>query len=123
MAAKQRPYQYYDSTISICSTCLQRVDAKIVFQDGRVWMLKRCPAHGAERVLMADDIAYYKLARETFIKTPEQVMAPNTPVRYGCPYDCGICPDHDQRHYLHKRCASKSRYALRWCAMPLIAGW
>ena len=56
MAAKQRPYQYYDSTISICSTCLQRVDAKIVFQDGCMWMLKRCPAHGAERALMADDI-------------------------------------------------------------------
>lgn len=93
---RQRPYQYYDSTISICSTCLRRVDAKIVFQDGCVWMLKRCPAHGAERVLLADDIAYYKLARETFIKTPEQVIAPNTPVRHGCPYDCGICPDHEQ---------------------------
>ena len=96
MSAKQRPYQYYDSTISICSTCLARVDAKIVFQNGCVWMLKRCPVHGPERVLMADDIGYYKLARETFIKTPEQVIAPNTPVRYGCPYDCGICPDHEQ---------------------------
>ena len=96
MAAKRRPYQYYDSTISICSTCLRRVDAKVVFQDGCVWMLKRCPEHGAERVLMADDIGYYKLARESFIKTPEQVIAPNTPVRHGCPYDCGICPDHEQ---------------------------
>jgi uncharacterized radical SAM superfamily Fe-S cluster-containing enzyme len=72
------------------------VDAKIVFQDGCVWMLKRCPDHGPDRVLLADDIAYYKLARETFIKTPEQVLKPNTAVRYGCPYDCGICPDHEQ---------------------------
>lgn len=96
MPAKQRPYQYYDSTISLCSTCLSRIDAKIVFQDGCVWMLKRCPQHGPERVLMADDIAYYKMARETFIKTPEQVLAPNTATHYGCPYDCGICPDHEQ---------------------------
>jgi len=59
-------------------------------------MLKRCPEHGAQRVLIADDIDYYKRAREIFVKTPEQVTRYNTPVRYGCPYDCGICPDHEQ---------------------------
>ena len=96
MAPKLRPYQFYDTTVSICATCLRRVDAKIVFQDGGVWMLKRCPEHGAERVLIADDIDYYKRAREIFVKTPEQVTRYNTPVRYGCPYDCGVCPDHEQ---------------------------
>ena len=96
MAPRLRPYQFYDTAVSICSTCLRRVDAKIVFQDGGVWMLKRCARHGAERVLLADDIDYYKRAREVFVKTPEQVRRPNTPVKYGCPYDCGICPDHEQ---------------------------
>ena len=42
MAPKLRPYQFYDTAVSICSTCYRRVDAKIVFQDGGVWMLKRC---------------------------------------------------------------------------------
>jgi len=96
MGHKLRPYQFYDTAVSICSTCYRRVDAKIVFQDGGVWMLKRCPDHGGERVLLADDIDYYRRAREVFLKTPEQVCRPNTPVRYGCPYDCGICPDHEQ---------------------------
>jgi len=96
VAPKLRPYQFYDTAVSICATCLRRVDAKIVFQDGGVWMLKRCPEHGAERVLIADDIDYYKRAREIFVKTPEQVTRYNTPVRYGCPYDCGVCPDHEQ---------------------------
>ncbi len=96
MAPKLRPYQFYDTAVSICATCLRRVDAKIVFQDGGVWMLKRCPEHGAQRVLIADDIDYYKRAREIFVKTPEQVTRYNTPVRYGCPYDCGVCPDHEQ---------------------------
>jgi len=96
VAPKLRPYQFYDTAVSICATCLRRVDAKIVFQDGGVWMLKRCPEHGAQRVLIADDIDYYKRAREIFVKTPEQVTRYNTPVRYGCPYDCGICPDHEQ---------------------------
>ena len=96
MAPKVRPYQFYDTAISICSTCFRRVDGKIVFQDGAVWMLKRCAEHGAERVLLADDIDYYKRSREVFVKAPEQVARYNTPSRYGCPYDCGICPDHEQ---------------------------
>jgi uncharacterized radical SAM superfamily Fe-S cluster-containing enzyme len=93
---KTRPYKFYDTAVSICSTCYRRVDGKIVFQDGAVWMLKRCPDHGRERVLLADDIEYYKRCREVFVKTPEQVQRYNTPTRYGCPYDCGICPDHEQ---------------------------
>src|SRR6185369_8957307 len=55
-----RPYLYYDTAISICSTCYQRIDAKIVFEDAKVWMLKRCPQHGFERVLVADDVDYYR---------------------------------------------------------------
>ncbi len=96
MAPRIRPYQFYDTAISLCATCLRRVDAKIVFQDGAVWMLKRCVDHGGQRVLLADDIDYYRRAREVFVKTPEQVQHYNTPVRYDCPYDCGICPDHEQ---------------------------
>jgi len=96
MAPRLRPYQFYDVAVSLCSTCLRRVDAKIVFQEGRVWMLKRCAHHGPERVLVSDDIDYYKMSREVFIKEPEQVHHYNTQSHYGCPYDCGICPDHEQ---------------------------
>lgn len=24
----------------------------------------------------------------------------NTPIKYGCPYDCGLCPDHEQHSCL-----------------------
>jgi uncharacterized radical SAM superfamily Fe-S cluster-containing enzyme len=100
MTDKLRPYLFYDVAISICSTYYRRVDAKIVFEDGKVWMLKRCPQHGHARVLVADDIDYYRRSREVFIKTPEQPMVYNTPVKYGCPYDCGLCPDHEQHSCL-----------------------
>lgn len=100
MTDKLRPYLFYDVAISICSTCYRRIDAKIVFEDGKVWMLKRCPEHGHQRVLVADDVDYYRRSREVFIKTPEQPMVYNTPVKYGCPYDCGLCPDHEQHSCL-----------------------
>jgi 7,8-dihydro-6-hydroxymethylpterin dimethyltransferase len=98
--AKTRDYLFYDTAVSICTTCFRRVDAKIVFEDGNVFLLKRCPEHGFERVLMADDIDYYRRCREVFIKPPEMPDHYNTPVKYGCPYDCGLCPDHEQHSCL-----------------------
>jgi len=100
MTEKVRPYLFYDVAISICSTCYRRIDAKIVFEEDKVWMLKRCPQHGFQRVLVADDVDYYRRSREVFIKRPEQPMMYNTPIKYGCPYDCGLCPDHEQHSCL-----------------------
>lgn len=98
--AKTRDYLFYDTAVSICTTCYRRVDAKIVFEDERVYMLKRCPEHGFERVLMADDVDYYRRCREVFLKHPEMPQMYNTPVKWGCPYDCGLCPDHEQHSCL-----------------------
>ena len=98
--ARTRDYLFYDTAVSICTTCYRRVDAKIVFEDGNVYMLKRCTVHGFERVLMADDVDYYKRCREIFVKKPEMPAHYNTPVKYGCPYDCGLCPEHEQHSCL-----------------------
>ena len=78
MGAKLRPYLFYDSAVSICSTCLARVEAKILLKDDRVFLEKWCPEHGRERVLIADDAAYYRKAREVFIKAPEMPRRFNT---------------------------------------------
>ena len=54
-----RNYTYYDFTLSLCPECLKRIDAKIVFEGEKVYMLKRCPEHGRSKVLIADDIAIW----------------------------------------------------------------
>jgi uncharacterized radical SAM superfamily Fe-S cluster-containing enzyme len=100
VADRLRPYLFYDVAVSICSRCFRKVEGKIVFQDGSVFMLKRCPVHGDERVLMADDVEYYRRCREVFIKPPEMPNVFNTPVKWGCPYDCGLCADHQQHSCL-----------------------
>ncbi len=100
MTDRVRPYLYYDVVVSICSTCYRKVEGKIIFQDGNVFMLKRCPEHGAEKVLIADDVDYYRRCREIFIKPPEMPYVYNTPVKWGCPYDCGLCTDHEQHSCL-----------------------
>ena len=94
-----RKYTYYDFTLSLCPECLKRVDAKIVFENEKVYMLKRCTEHGNSKVLIADDIEYYKNIRN-YNKPSETPYTFNTKTHYGCPYDCGLCPDHEQHSCL-----------------------
>jgi 7,8-dihydro-6-hydroxymethylpterin dimethyltransferase len=95
----ERPYTYYDFTLSLCSQCLQRVDTKIVFEGDDVYMLKRCPEHGPEKALIATDVEYYRNVRN-YAKKSEMPLQFNTKTHYGCPYDCGLCPDHEQHSCL-----------------------
>src|SRR6185503_17511925 len=92
---RDRDYLFYELTTSLCATCLRKVEAKVVIQDQNVFMLKRCPEHGFAKVLISTDAEYYKLSRQT-IKPGQMPLKFNTPIRWGCPYDCGLCPDHEQ---------------------------
>ncbi len=94
-----RPYLFYELTNSICSTCLRKVEAKVVIQDGRVYLDKHCPVHRRERVLISTDAAYYEQQRR-YLKPGQLPKRFNTPTAYGCPYDCGLCPDHEQHSCL-----------------------
>lgn len=92
-------YVYYDFTLSLCPECLRRVEAKIIFENEKVYMLKRCPEHGRQKVLIATDVAYYKNIRN-YNKPSEYPLRFNTKTHFGCPYDCGLCTDHEQHSCL-----------------------
>ncbi len=96
---QDRPYLFYELTNSLCSKCLRKVEAKIIFQDEKVYLLKNCPEHGPEKVLISTDIPYYKLSRN-FLKPGQMPKQFNTLTERGCPYDCGLCPDHEQHSCL-----------------------
>ncbi|MDX1938439.1 MAG: radical SAM protein [Flavihumibacter sp.] len=95
----ERDYTYYDYTVSLCPECLRRIDAKVVFENNEVYLLKNCPAHGFSKVLIATDVAYYKNIRN-YNKPSEMPLHFNTKTHYGCPYDCGLCQDHEQHSCL-----------------------
>ena len=100
MTVKTRPYLYYDHVVSLCEQCLRRIEGKQVIRDNKVWMIKWCPEHGQSKVLIASDAEYWRLGREIYIKPPEMPLQFNTEMRWGCPYDCGLCPDHMQHSCL-----------------------
>ena len=100
MPAQVRPYLFYDTATSLCPVCLRRIEAKLLIEQNQVYLDKWCPQHGHTRVLIADDAEYWRMAREHYLKPPERPLRFNTPQRYGCPYDCGLCPEHMQHSCL-----------------------
>ena len=89
-----RDYIYYEFTNSLCNDCLKVIPAKIVFKDNKVYILKYCSKHGEQLELLEHDIEYFKHKRD-FDKAGT-ITQTQTEVKNGCPYDCGICPNHDQ---------------------------
>ena len=96
---KSRPYIFWGQTQSLCETCLKLVPAKIQIQDNEVWYEKRCRQHGVQSTLLSTDAAYWRLCKD-YIKPGDKPLALQNRTEYGCPYDCGLCPDHEQHSCL-----------------------
>jgi uncharacterized radical SAM superfamily Fe-S cluster-containing enzyme len=85
--------------MSLCETCLKLVHAKIVIEGDNVFYLKRCPNHGMEKTSVSTDAAYFKSCKD-FIKPGDLPLRYQSTTQHGCPYDCGLCPDHEQHSCL-----------------------
>lgn len=86
---------FLGQTSSLCETCLDLVPTKILREGDDIWYLKRCPTHGAQRTLIANDAEYW-LGTRAFLKPGERPLTRQTHTERGCPWDCGLCPDHEQ---------------------------
>jgi hypothetical protein len=98
-ARKVAPYLFLGQTTSLCETCLALAPAKILAEEGRVYLQKRCAEHGVQKTLIADDLAYWKSQRD-WVKPGDRPLALQSRTEHGCPYDCGLCPDHEQHSCL-----------------------
>ncbi|MEI6288651.1 MAG: radical SAM protein [bacterium] len=94
MQSSQRDYQFIENTISICPYCLKRVDAKIILRDDKIFILKYCFEHGEQEEILEEHSAYY-LSRMLYNK-PGSVSKTQTIRKNNCPFDCGLCPEHEQ---------------------------
>ncbi len=85
---------YPEQTQSLCPACLARIPAERVRRGGDVFLVKRCPEHGEfETPVWRGTPDFDAWMRP---KTPSHPKAPAAPLRDGCPFDCGLCPDHGQ---------------------------
>ncbi len=73
-------------TKSICPVCKAKIPATVFEESGKVYMAKRCPDHGEFSDIYWDSYPEYERAARY------KNYSSNT--ESGCPYDCGICPNH-----------------------------
>jgi uncharacterized radical SAM superfamily Fe-S cluster-containing enzyme len=89
--------QLLEETKSLCPSCMQVISAQIYTEADKVFMQKECPTHGFFKALLWND---YPLYQESFKFANRRVVTPvaecAAPVDKGCPYDCGLCPEHKQ---------------------------
>jgi len=96
---KTAPYIFHGQTSSLCETCLVPVPAKVVIEDECVFYLKRCRDHGVQKTLISDDLDYWR-QQKLWIKPGDRPLAFQSRTEAGCPFDCGLCPDHEQHSCL-----------------------
>lgn len=88
-----RDHTFLGMTQSLCPDCLGLLPAKIIARDGRVYFRKRCSEHGLREDFVCSDVRWFdRLEYSTPGKLPLLGVEP----RLGCPYDCGLCTEHEQ---------------------------
>ncbi len=84
-----------DKTVSLCPVCFARVPAQRESEGDAVFLRKCCPQHGDFRsIIWRGPPSFESWARP---KVPASPPVTHTEVVQGCPFDCGLCPDHRQR--------------------------
>lgn len=81
-------------TESVCPVCLKKVNADIVAYGDEVYMQKTCQEHGFFKTLIWKGAPDYESWENQ--KMPSVQKNPAMQVEKGCPYDCGLCPEHRQ---------------------------
>ena len=85
-------------TQSVCPECLRRIDATYrLAPDGRIFLHKHCPQHGD----FCTPVWRQGQGLPDFLdwvteRIPAPPRQPGHVADKGCPYDCGLCPDHAQ---------------------------
>jgi hypothetical protein len=90
---------FLKDTKSICPECHQVISARIFERDGKVMMSKSCPNHGYYEDVYWSDFQQWDRVRKYSI-VGDGLANPRTKTVLGCPYDCGICPNHKSQTIL-----------------------
>ncbi|MEM2758473.1 MAG: radical SAM protein, partial [Candidatus Methanomethylicia archaeon] len=82
-------------TQSLCPECLKVLDAEVYVDEDNIVKIRRtCSEHGFfNEVYTFSDPELYEWA-EKYAHNPSGITKSFTQTVNGCPFDCGLCPNH-----------------------------
>ncbi|EQB22717.1 Molybdenum cofactor biosynthesis protein MoaA [Dehalobacter sp. UNSWDHB] len=100
-------------TVSVCPVCLERIPAQKTAYGDNIYLEKTCPEHGDFKSLVWEGKPRYQVWLRQEDNTKPVIC--DTETERGCPYDCGICPQHEQQACcvlieLTQRCNQNCRF-------------
>jgi uncharacterized radical SAM superfamily Fe-S cluster-containing enzyme len=82
---------------SLCPECQQRIPMRIYEENGVIYLEKSCPEHGKFEDIYWGDAELFKWFYGGWYNAQyvgSGLEKPHTKTVKGCPFDCGICPQH-----------------------------
>lgn len=94
---EEEPGKFEKYSTSICPECLRKVPMRIYEEKDVIYLEKTCPKHGRFEDVYWGDAELFKWFYENWYNaryTGNGVENPHTKIVNGCPFDCGLCPQH-----------------------------
>ncbi len=86
--------KHINFTTSLCPICKRLLPARIFERDGKIWIRKICPEHGEiEELYYGDAKLYWRMMK--FEETGKGIKKPYVQLTAPCPFNCGLCPLHE----------------------------
>jgi hypothetical protein len=82
---------------SVCPECMQRIPMRIYEENGVIYLEKSCPEHGRFDDVYWGDAELFRWFHDNWYNARyvgSGLENPHTKTLKGCPFDCGICPQH-----------------------------
>ena len=86
--------EYSRETESVCPVCLKKISATRLHRGDEVFLVKKCDDHGIfDTIIWRGNPSMKEWQRP---KTPAHPALFYGNVERGCPFDCGLCEEHQQ---------------------------
>ena len=82
---------------SLCPECMKKIPMRIYEENGVIYLEKTCPEHGKFEDIYWGDAEIFRWFYDNWHNAQYAgtgLEKPHTKTEKGCPFDCGICPQH-----------------------------